>query len=426
MNLVCKSLLSFLFIAIFSDQLEAQSRPSAGKLITALDEQDPAVQLYISRSLSRLGDKALPALVAGLDNPDQATQWAIAVAISDYEEKAFSSLTPLLDSSNPFLKRGAIMCFGAIGKKADSFVPKILPNLQNPNLTIKAASIFALGQMGEKSAPAIPTLIEEIKNPIRGMQSPDDVPLAGVAVAALGAIGEPAIIPLCIALNDKSNDALRENALGAFSEMGEKALPALPNIIEAMNDKVFVVRMRAIFTLGDIGEKAAETIPQIRKILMEAIGSNKSARDDIEEAATYALSQMGESGVAPLREALKIAKDLEKIYLLRALGEIGPKAAVSVPDLIQELNNPDFRIFYAATFALGEIGEAASPAVPKLIEMMKDNQRTWGAVEALGNIGPKASAVLPRLKFLLSIGEDGQMKKHILEAIKKISAGDVK
>jgi HEAT repeat protein len=86
---------------------------------------------------------------------------------------------------------------------------------------------------------------------------------------------------------------------------------------------------------------------------------------------------------------------------LRAIGGIGPRAAIAVPVVRKLLHDPDPDVQEWACAALGRIGPAAKDAVPELEKIIL-NQRAvdkvrWAAAVALGNIGPDAVAATPTL-----------------------------
>ncbi|MBP3954893.1 HEAT repeat domain-containing protein [Gemmata sp. G18] len=80
-----------------------------------------------------------------------------------------------------------------------------------------------------------------------------------------------------------------------------------------------------------------------------------------------------------------------------ALARIGPKA---VPTLIDLLAHHDVEIRGRATAALKTIGPDASDAVPALIKRLGEGENQWvclNALEALAAIGPKAEVAVPTL-----------------------------
>ncbi len=77
----------------------------------------------------------------------------------------------------------------------------------------------------------------------------------------------------------------------------------------------------------------------------------------------------------------------------RMLGEIGPEAALAVPDLVRALENPDRGVVSQAAWALGRIGAAAVPSLIPLAQSSNLVERHM-AVYALGEIGAGATGAL--------------------------------
>lgn len=85
------------------------------------------------------------------------------------------------------------------------------------------------------------------------------------------------------------------NALNEISQLGEKAAPAVPKIMELLKDPDPVVKRTAAFTLGSIGPKAKAAIPALKEIL-----NNSNDRDTL-TATVNAIRAIDEKAVEGVR-----------------------------------------------------------------------------------------------------------------------------
>lgn len=125
-------------------------------------------------------------------------------------------------------------------------------------------------------------------------------------------------------LNDK-DDFVVEDAIGALELKGEEAVDPL---IDALSSRKKNIRLHAASLLGAIGDEKA-----IEPLIATLSDNNKLVRRE----ASTALSRMGDAAVDPL---------------------------------INELNNPDWRVRGAAAWSLGNLG--AERAIEPLEALLDD------------------------------------------------------
>lgn len=138
-----------------------------------------------------------------------------------------------------------------------------------------------------------------------------------------------------------------------------------------------------------------------------------------------------------------------------ALAQMGPKARLAVPALLEALKSPDKNVRSSAAFVLGRIGTEAKSAVPDLIDALKDSNQDvrlaaaialqWigsevkrtavnalvgvlkeqdadlrgRAASALADSGPEARYALPALKKALK-DPDERVRQAAASALKRI------
>jgi HEAT repeat protein len=187
-------------------------------------------------------------------------------------------------------------------------------------------------------------------------------------------------------LKDPSAD-VRRAAAKSLGEMGADAMPAVPALIKALkDDKDMFVRRFSAQSLGELG-------PDAKSAIKELTNAMKDPKKEVAEAATSALSKMGDEGVPALVDTIKDKKKDLKVrqMAIQSLGTMSkdtPKAAVTA--LADALKDADLRV--TAVGALGDLGPNASSAVEAIQSVLKDNKdRTFrqAANTALKKIGKK-------------------------------------
>src|SRR5688572_20747214 len=121
---------------------------------------------------------------------------------------------------------------------------------------------------------------------------------------------------------NSSKDERRREAFGRLSEMGE---PAVPVLLELLNENRIPVSGDAFNALANLGPRAGSAVPELRKML-------KQERDLQRRAAWI-------------------------------LGTIGPAAEPAVPDLAPLMQHADPRLREVTAEALGKIGGAGQAAL---------------------------------------------------------------
>ena len=181
------------------------------------------------------------------------------------------------------------------------------------------------------------------------------------AVYALAARGEEAMPVLLNALCSEAAARLEANlanehtnpsqldAVFALSAIGR---PAVPHMVELLDENDWWVRAAAADVLGDLGTAASDTVPHLT-----------CALDD---------------------EAEWVRRNA-----VEALGNIGPAAAEAVPALSRRLRDSESWIRHNAALSLAKIGPAAAEAVPALRKNIDDEDRyaRANAAVALERIG---------------------------------------
>jgi hypothetical protein len=189
-----------------------------------------------------------------------------------------------------------------------------------------------------------------------------------VAIRALGTNAIPTVVKMSLWRDSRLKDkvsiefekhpnlmryrytiaAMRWSRAGhALNVMGETARAAVPYYLQALTNRDAVTRRGALNALGYIGPLAEDSIPTLL-----------ARQDDLEALGN----------------------------LLRTLGDIGRRADLCVPVLIQGLGNTNDSVRSCAAHALGRFGDEAKAAIPSLTQALSDKETAWEAARALKKI----------------------------------------
>ncbi len=187
----------------------------------------------------------------------------------------------------------------------------------------------------------------------------------------------------------KSNDEKELDA--AMEKLGKIGEPAIPALMESLQDKNLLVRRSAAQILKEIGVPA---IPALVKALKD-------------------------SDVKVRRNAVNVLKEIIRYwYVLQELSE----AKNAVPQLIPLLKDSDADVRRSAASTLGNIGAEAKNAVPQLILLLKDSDTDVrrSAGDVLGRIGAEAKTAVPQLIPLLK-DSDANVRSSAPDALENIA-----
>ena len=153
---------------------------------------------------------------------------------------------------------------------------------------------------------------------------------------------------------------------------------------------------------------------------LSAAQQAKRLRDPEREVRREALDALEKCGpedadAAPAM-AMAILHRLQGVEkLAKALGQIGPGAAVAVPALVGLLGEPRPSRRVAGASALAEIGEPAAPkaipALARVLEFDTDASAREAAIDALGRFAAYSPEAVAPLKDLLESDDAGERER---------------
>lgn len=184
------------------------------------------------------------------------------------------SAAKVLKDANEYVRWNALKALGNMADRAqeiDSAVPSLIARTNDPNRFVRCYAILASGQVG--SSRATGTLIKMLKD--------EDAGVRELSAEALGKIGDKSsFYPLIMALTDESalvrrasiealgkmrddkivahliqplrDDYINQLAVEMLIDFGQ---PAVPYLMQGMEEKEQKIRANAAYALGKIGEK---------------------------------------------------------------------------------------------------------------------------------------------------------------------------
>ncbi|MCC5621709.1 HEAT repeat domain-containing protein, partial [Nostoc sp. CHAB 5715] len=235
---------------------------------------------------------------------------------------------------------------------------------------LSAPVVEKWGSIGEAAIVAIPHLLHLL-----------DDPIADVRATAVGALGQIASVPCLlepvfdaapkiIALLDDPNYIVRSSAVSAVRSSRSHAQSVLLKLIQLLYDPEWSVRMSSVHTIETLGNLAADAVPHLIPLLED--NEHFLIRFD---AATV-LIKMGESGkvaipfVKAALEASLLGNDFSRTKAAILLSQMGEEEIeLAIPHLISLLSTPVFFRTWAVN-ALGNLGERARIAIPDLMLLL--------------------------------------------------------
>jgi HEAT repeat protein len=361
--------------------------PSAAAAIPALSralatEESRSVGVALAWALGRIGGEALPALVAILDaGPPPDTRDHVIRALGEMGPAARPAADRVIAAAvadpERRVRSRAVLAVAAIGR--DDAVAVLEQRLRDePSDIVRGDVALALGQASAGSPVAVATLVEALGDP--------DV--SAKAAMGLGAIGEPAYAAVLDALHHERPE-MRAAAAEALRYLPAASESAVPRLVDAFADPDENVRRSASVTLQLVGEDAVEplllalderpesevrgwaalTLGNIEPPPGSAVPGLVAALDDdaprVRELASWSLGRIGElaaEAVPRLTRALADENPVLRRNAAWALGNVGPAAAPAEAALEARLDDPEPDVVTEVREALEKIrGQYAYP-----------------------------------------------------------------
>lgn len=239
------------------------------------------------------------------------------------------------------------------------------------------------------------------QNAFEQLNNPD----AEVRLRALGAVSKLGPTPEVLrALSGSTKDQrpdVRRVSCSLLGYFRSDARPAVPVLIEALNDANEEVQIAAAQALGEIGPASIGDLPSLVNLL-------RHRNDGIRRAAAYGLQGMGRLATPAADDLLASAGDPSsdvRESAIAALGRIG----AHVEAVLAALDDREGDVRRAAVNAIPEFAQASERAIAPLIKALRDPDSNVQstALGALFKVGRKhPHAVVPAFREVLSNAEN--------------------
>jgi HEAT repeat protein len=175
---------------------------------------------------------------------------------------AIPELLPLLNDTDPFIRRGIAYIFGSMGASAKATTPELTKRLKDSSPQVRSAAVSSLASI-EGPIAVMPLLIPLLKDPDGGVRQSAAWSLTIIRDIETHYKIYESLIPHLIPLLKDESVITRIRVLAVLEWTSwtstELAKPAIPELISLLQDPNSSVRERAATTLRNLREAAAPT-----------------------------------------------------------------------------------------------------------------------------------------------------------------------
>ncbi len=442
-----------------SQHRAAKSVPA---LVKALKDPSAFVRSAAAGSLERLAETAVETESIKLETKLRAALTpavlALKAAITDSEEavaQAVASALLLIDRESLIdatrhektsvrLVAITIIGFNGVDVAIDDLVQRVQ---EDDDDEVRRAAIEAIAQLGSNAEDAIDSLLKIVQE---AGDEIDEIELETVSTLGEIARSPDKVIPVLIELLGHSDRQMRLAACLALEKYGARAEAAVPALIKVMEDKAMTETVALV--LAVMGEKAipaltellAEEDPYLRWVGVASLG----AAGEVAAPAAKALGAL-----------LDDRSDQVRVAAVDALGKIGPGARDAIGDLIEALTSKDFSFRQMVALSLARIDrktirytapvfvelfrrevldeggridilEGLKPirsehVLPVLVMAVQDDKH-WVVQEAaamLASLGSVAKQAVPKLDEIRKKTKQEHVRNYVDQAIQQIEGG---
>jgi HEAT repeat protein len=235
--------------------------------------------------------------------------------------------------------------------------------------------------------------LDSVANRIEGLKHRNPLFRWGSASALAGLCmsARPAVPALIEALDD-SDPAVREAAHDTLSAI-DTPVPAL---LEALKHKSANVRAGAADLLGSVD-------PGASGVLSHLTDASKDADATVREHALTSLGQLArkdQRALPPLIDGLQDREPKVRCSVLSWIANLGIKGKASLPKLLKAMKDPDPDVRYAAAGAIAKVGPADKRVLAALMDTLKTDRSLHaraGAALGLADLGTVAEPAISLL-----------------------------
>jgi HEAT repeat protein len=163
--------------------------------------------------------------------------------------------------------------------------------------------------------------------------------------------------------------------------------------LDELNSRDPLIREEAMQVLTDAGPAARAAVPRLEQLF-------KDERPTVRIRAGLALWRIAgqtKPAIAALSEALRDPSTSDRAQVLRDLGQLGPAAVASAPDILELVDHADLMVRNQAVLTLQQFGPAAVPTLTTALAD-KDARKRRNAANVIGRMGAFGRSAQPALE----------------------------
>jgi HEAT repeat protein len=372
--------------ATATSKLGSMGQKAVPPLLILMGEEEPDVRARACIVFGRIGAKgreAIPALVRALGDEAPPVGRSAAWALSRIGPLASEALKGKCKDKDPVVGELAIWALAEIYPQPREAAELFARALRADDVRVRKAAADGLAKLGARARDAVGVLIEVTDDP--------DVEVRSSAIAALGYVGADAkeAVPALAAALQRETPALKILVLRALRRMGARARVAAGAIAPLLADKSDpALRKEAMLALADI-----RTVPKGH------LGPFLEALKDYDVAVSGASGATGLAGrvmrrigrqlFTPLVELSHSGEEADRRRAVWAMG-YAPTTGAIVAELTEFLEDESAVIRAVAARSLGEHGRAAGSSSFALTRLLGDDDPAVrsAAAAAIRKVGP--------------------------------------
>ncbi|BBM83710.1 HEAT repeat domain-containing protein [Candidatus Uabimicrobium amorphum] len=272
--------------------------------------------------------------------------------------------------------------------------------------TTKILGLFPWQQT--KIAGLLVSLLEDKKSEI--------CKAAAFSLARLGKYAVPSLIKTLV----KKDSRTRTLAIWSLGKIGEDAANAIPYLVSSLSDEDTKVVRNAKWALENIGESARDSI-------LESLAAVENAKQRIALLSLVANFPPSEDIVEILLNLIDKPNDDSREAVIRCLGKMKDKAKPAIKKLKKLSKSKIPAVKLAAIFALSQIEDKHQDLHPMLFQLCSDESPDirQEAIQLTVNIAKKSSKTQRILMQSLD-DKDNKVKKSAIESLPGLPEVDKK
>jgi HEAT repeat protein len=349
---------------------------------------------------------------------------AHAAPAGDFGGKTAGEWLKLLrEDKNPKVRSIAVLALSTIGPKVTGVTTGLLDALrEDPEPEIRREIALQVGRLATDIKGATEALGDRLVN------DKNELVRQAAATALGGKLAEKAegqVSNLVKALKDK-HEGVRRAAAETLKNMGEKAKPAVPALIEVAKDPSGdrFTRIYAITVIGQWGKENKGTGPALAVVIVE-----KDAHITVRQAAAEGLGRLGGDfppGIEALGKGLLDGPPELRRSVAITLGQVGKHAGPAWPAIKATLQDKksDSTTRFALIRAAASVAKEHADAVGELLKLAEFDdavENRLAAIQELGELGAVAAAAAKDLQRIAGNDARAAIREAAAAAHKKIT-----